>query len=234
MSARTAGHRRAPDGAVGASVADMVLVTEHRNGGLDLRLRPVLPVLARPGPLQGPAGIMILLPQSDGLPGPSLGNAPFLQGGLFLIGSAPARSSDTVRPDMAGYLLPFSQASNSANRSSIASARVRCSRNSRIIMASGTGSSRPSRKKPMNDSKLVKQKITSLTGRALLQARAYFTSVSTTTRSLGRHIPQEVFYALLLRDHRYPAGVHVDVQLRLKRESPQIHPDPQTMIDKIA
>ena len=29
-----------------------------------------------------------------GLPGPSLGNAPFLQGGLFLIGSAPARSGD--------------------------------------------------------------------------------------------------------------------------------------------
>ena len=96
MSARTAGHRRAPDGAVGASVADMVLVTEHRHGGLDLRLRPVL---ARPGPLQGPAGIMILLPQSDGLPGPSLGNTPFLQGGLFLIGSAPARSSDNAGVD---------------------------------------------------------------------------------------------------------------------------------------
>ena len=52
--------------------------------GSGARLRPVLPGLARPGP--------------------SLGNAPFLQGGLFLIGSALAWSSNNAGVDPSGRI----------------------------------------------------------------------------------------------------------------------------------
>lgn len=58
-----------------------------------------------------------------------------------------------IWPDIARYPLPFSQASKAANRSSMAPARVSCSRNSHTVLASGTASSNPSPRNRMNESR---------------------------------------------------------------------------------
>src|SRR5215213_6083252 len=162
--------REPPHEAVGSIDADVVLVAKHRDGNLDPPLPRGLGGGLGPGPLQGPAGIPILLGQPLGLvlPASWAGPASLLGWSCQPSGMWPAliaccsasvlrclgqttMEASTIGPDMARYPSAFRAASTVANKPSIAPARVSCSRKSQTVLASGTGCSSPSPRKRMNE-----------------------------------------------------------------------------------
>ena len=161
---RGVGRVPAPDQPMLAIDRDMVLVAEGRDGDVDRRNRPVGPRLGL-AEFDRPARVAVLVPELGRLRLPGLGDAPVLDGLLFLLGIAllgrcDKRSVDDLAAhgDVPGLaqrrVEPVEQRLDGLGP-------VSFSRNSQIVRASGTHRTAQPRKRMKDRRSLIKNSVRS-------------------------------------------------------------------------